>query len=113
MGAPESWGRAAARTLQRGAGSGGGIVPAPPDSRVGGAVMARVHQAKALGLVLPLALVDEMYVLLRRVRGIDPNELGRYTEQLRARMAKLAPAERFVLQRLLGLERLAAWQNSR
>jgi pSer/pThr/pTyr-binding forkhead associated (FHA) protein len=72
-----------------------------------------VQLYRALGLVLPLALVDEMYVLLRRVRGIDPNELGRYTEQLRARMTKLAPAERFVLQRLLGLERLAAWQNSR
>lgn len=66
----------------------------------------------ALDLVLPLALVDEMYVLLRRLRGIDLDELGRYTEQLRRRQATLAPAERFVLQRLLGLERLATWQGS-
>jgi pSer/pThr/pTyr-binding forkhead associated (FHA) protein len=63
-----------------------------------------------LGLVLPLALVDEMYVLLRRVRGLDLVVLRAYTEQLRERASALAPAERFVLQRLSGLERLASWQ---
>jgi hypothetical protein len=67
---------------------------------------------RALELVLPLALVDEMYVLLRRVRGLDLALLRGYTETLRARSSRLAPAERFVLQRLLGLERLAAWQTS-
>lgn len=66
----------------------------------------------ALGLVLPLALVDEMYVLLRRVRGLDIEVLRAYTERLRERTESLAPAERFVLQRLLGLERLAAWQTN-
>lgn len=65
----------------------------------------------ALGLVLPLALVDEMYVLLRRVRGLDLDVLRAYTEQLRERTETLAPAERFVLQRLSGLERLASWQT--
>jgi len=65
----------------------------------------------ALDLVLPLALVDEMYVLLRRVRGIDMAVLRGYTEALRTRTLGLAPAERFVLQRLIGLERLAAWQT--
>jgi pSer/pThr/pTyr-binding forkhead associated (FHA) protein len=65
----------------------------------------------ALDLVLPLALVDEMYVLLRKVRGLDVDVLSRYTERLRERTATLAPAERFVLQRLLGLERLASWQS--
>jgi pSer/pThr/pTyr-binding forkhead associated (FHA) protein len=64
----------------------------------------------ALDLVLPLALVDEMYVLLRRVRGIDLGVLRGYNEALRTRSQGLAPAERFVLQRLIGLERLAAWQ---
>lgn len=67
----------------------------------------------ALDLVLPLALVDEMYVLLRRVRGIDLGTLRDYTEALRTRSHGLAPAERFVLQRLIGLERLAAWQTGR
>jgi pSer/pThr/pTyr-binding forkhead associated (FHA) protein len=66
----------------------------------------------ALGLVLPLALVDEMYVLLRRVRGLDTAVLGAYTAALRARLSELAPGERFVLQRLLGLERLASWQTN-
>jgi hypothetical protein len=65
----------------------------------------------SLDLVLPLALVDEMYVLLRRVRGIDLGVLRAYTEALRTRTHGLAPAERFVLQRLIGLERLAAWQT--
>lgn len=66
----------------------------------------------AMGLVLPLALVDEMYVLLRRVRGLDTAVLGAYTDALRRRSSELAPAERFVLQRLLGLERLASWQTN-
>ncbi|HEX6766442.1 MAG TPA: FHA domain-containing protein, partial [Polyangiaceae bacterium] len=66
---------------------------------------------RALDLVLPLALVDEMYVMLRRVRGIDLGVLREYTESLRTRSHGLAPAERFVLQRLIGLERLAAWQT--
>lgn len=66
----------------------------------------------ALNLVLPLALVDEMYVLLRRVRGLDLDVLRSYTEALRGRAEELAPAERFVLQRLLGLERLASWQTA-
>jgi pSer/pThr/pTyr-binding forkhead associated (FHA) protein len=66
----------------------------------------------ALNLVLPLALVDEMYVLLRRVRGLDLDVLRSYTESLRTRSQDLAPAERFVLQRLLGLERLASWQSA-
>jgi len=66
----------------------------------------------ALDLVLPLALVDEMYVLLRRVRGIDVGILRDYNEALRTRSHGLAPAERFVLQRLIGLERLAIWQTS-
>jgi hypothetical protein len=66
----------------------------------------------ALDLVLPLVLVDEMYVLLRRVRGSICPCSARYTEALRSRSQDLAPAERFVLQRLLGLERLASWQTS-
>jgi pSer/pThr/pTyr-binding forkhead associated (FHA) protein len=67
---------------------------------------------QALDLVLPLSLVDEMYVLLRRVRGLDLKVLRGYTEYLRSRAQGLAPAERFVLQRLLGLERLASWQTN-
>ncbi len=65
-----------------------------------------------LGLPLPLALVDDMYALLRRVRGIDLGLLRDYAESLRGRAQALSPAERFVLQRIVGLERLASWQSS-
>ena len=57
----------------------------------------------------PLPIVDEMYTVLRHVRGIDRELLRRYTDFLHARAAQLSPPERFVLQRLEGLERLAAW----
>lgn len=65
-----------------------------------------------LRLPLPLALVDDMYALLRRVRGIDLGLLREYSEALRQRAENLTPAERFVVQRIVGLERLAAWQSS-
>jgi len=63
----------------------------------------------ALGETIPLPIVDEMYTVLRQVRGIDRELLRRYTDFLQARQAQLSPPERFVLQRLEGLERLAAW----
>ena len=62
----------------------------------------------ALGSSMPLPVVDEMYTVLRRVRGLDRELLHAYLEQQRARPG-LNPPERFVLQRLEGLERLAAW----
>jgi pSer/pThr/pTyr-binding forkhead associated (FHA) protein len=62
----------------------------------------------ALGATMPLPIVDEMFTVLRRVRGLDRELLHAYAEQQRSR-ADLSPPERFVLQRLEGLERLAAW----
>ena len=62
----------------------------------------------ALGATIPLPIVDEMYTVLRRVRGLDRELLRSYVDLLRAREGLSAP-ERFVLQRLEGLERLAAW----
>jgi hypothetical protein len=64
----------------------------------------------ALGAVLPLPIVDEMYTVLRRVKGLDHGVLHRYKSSLLERSAELTPPERFVLQRLEGLERLATWQ---
>lgn len=61
-----------------------------------------------LGSTMPLAIVDEMYTVLRRVRGLDRELLHQYIEQQRARPDS-SPPERFVLQRLEGLGRLAAW----
>jgi len=62
----------------------------------------------ALGSTMPLPVVDEMYTVLRRVPGLDRQLLHAYLEQQRVR-PELSPPERFVLQRLEGLERLAAW----
>jgi len=63
----------------------------------------------ALGQTIPLPIVDEMYTVLRHVRGIDRELLRSYTDFLQGRAAQLSPPERFVLQRLEGLEQLAAW----
>jgi pSer/pThr/pTyr-binding forkhead associated (FHA) protein len=65
-----------------------------------------------LRVPLPLALVDDMYALLRRVKGIDLPLLRDYSEDLRERADGLTPAERFVVQRIIGLERLATWQSN-
>ncbi|HEY0469899.1 MAG TPA: FHA domain-containing protein, partial [Polyangiaceae bacterium] len=64
---------------------------------------------EALGQTMPLPIVDEMYTVLRHVRGIDRELLRHYIDFLQARATQLSPPERFVLQRLEGLERLAAW----
>jgi hypothetical protein len=60
----------------------------------------------ALGQPLPLPVVDEMFEVLRKVRGIDRRLLDDYIELLRGK--KLGPAARFALQRIEGLARLAA-----
>ena len=70
----------------------------------------RLYQC--LRIPLPLALVDDMYALLRRVKGIDLALLREYSEELRQRADSLTPAERFVVQRIVGLERLATWQSN-
>ena len=64
---------------------------------------------EALNETIPLPVVDEMYTVLRHVRGIDRELLRRYADLLHARAAELSRPERFVLSRLEGLERLAAW----
>lgn len=64
---------------------------------------------EALNGTIPLPIVDEMYTVLRHVRGIDRDLLRRYADLLHARVEALSPPERFVLSRLEGLERLAAW----
>jgi pSer/pThr/pTyr-binding forkhead associated (FHA) protein len=65
----------------------------------------------ALGQTIPLPIVDEMYTVLRHVRGLDRELLRSYSEFLRSRGEQLSAPERFVLQRLEGLERLAGWHT--
>lgn len=56
----------------------------------------------------PAPVIDELYNALRRVSAIDLARLRGYVDQLRQRLSQYGPAERFLFQRLEGLERLAA-----
>jgi hypothetical protein len=53
-------------------------------------------------------VIDELYSALRKVNAIDLVRLRAYVAHLRERQASLGPAEKFLLQRIEGLERLAA-----
>ncbi len=56
----------------------------------------------------PAPVVDELYNAFRKVNAIDLGRLRGYVARLREKQASLGPAERFLLQRIEGLERLAA-----
>jgi hypothetical protein len=62
----------------------------------------------AQGRPCPASVIDELYQAMRKVTAIDILRLRGYIEQLRANLPNYGPAERFLLQRLEGLERLAA-----
>lgn len=58
--------------------------------------------------VLPALLVDQLHVTVRRSSSVNLAVLREYLATLHERAETLGPAERFVVQRLEGLERLAA-----
>jgi hypothetical protein len=72
-----------------------------------------VRLYRALAQPMPLPIVDEMYTLVGRVRGLDRALLRDYVDSLRLVSDSLSPTERFVLQRLEGLERMAALQSDK
>jgi hypothetical protein len=55
----------------------------------------------------PAPVVDELYNAFRRVNAVDLAKLRAYLVSLRDRSSTLGPTDRFLLQRLEGLERLA------
>jgi hypothetical protein len=57
---------------------------------------------------MPLPIIDELYTLLRKVNGIDKSLLREYVATLRSQAASYTASERFALQRIEGLERLAS-----
>lgn len=61
-----------------------------------------------LELLLPAYLVDELYSVVRKVKTVDMSILRGYAKRLRERGGERSPAERFILQRIEGLERLGA-----
>jgi pSer/pThr/pTyr-binding forkhead associated (FHA) protein len=70
-----------------------------------------VRLYRALAQPMPLPIVDELYTLVGRVRGLDRALLRDYVDSLRLVADALSPTERFVLQRLEGLERMARLQS--
>jgi hypothetical protein len=57
---------------------------------------------------LPTGVVDELYNVLRKVENVDRKLLSSYLDVLREKQQSFGPAERFLMQRIEGLERLAA-----
>lgn len=57
---------------------------------------------------LPGSVVDSLYDLLRRISGVNLAALREYVAILHAALGRLGPAEKFLVQRIEGLERLAA-----
>jgi predicted component of type VI protein secretion system len=62
----------------------------------------------AQGRPCPATVIDELYIAMRKVATVDVNRLREYLAQLRAKLSSFGPADRFLFQRLEGLERLAA-----
>ncbi len=56
----------------------------------------------------PAGIVDELYSLVRRIERVNLGALRTYIEVLRESSGTLGPAERFLVSRIEGLERLVA-----
>ncbi|MEO8900930.1 MAG: FHA domain-containing protein [Polyangiaceae bacterium] len=62
----------------------------------------------ALGRPCPAPVVDELYTVLRKVKAVNLAVLRGYLECLHDLSGNFGPADRFLLSRIEGLERLAA-----
>jgi predicted component of type VI protein secretion system len=56
----------------------------------------------------PALVVDELHTVLRKTSAVNLDALRTYVDLLRDQTAEHGPAERFLVQRIEGLERLAA-----
>lgn len=66
----------------------------------------RLHTA--VGRTCPAPVVDDLYTVMRKVKAVNMTVLRDYLESLRDLSGSLGPADRFLLSRIEGLERLAA-----
>ncbi len=60
----------------------------------------------SLHKVLPATVIDELYTVVRKAKGIDVKLFRGYVEDLKRTAGQLGPADRFLLQRIEGLDRL-------
>ena len=51
-------------------------------------------------------MVDQLYVVLRKLNGVAISGFRAYLEKLKAAAPRFSPTDRFVMQRIEGLERL-------
>ncbi|MFO0658961.1 MAG: FHA domain-containing protein [Polyangiaceae bacterium] len=58
--------------------------------------------------IMPAAIVDELYVVLRKVDNVSLAAIRTYLDDLRDLSGAYGPADRFVLQRIEGLSQLVA-----
>ena len=58
--------------------------------------------------VLPAPIIDELYTVVRKVKGIELGGIRSYLDALREMSGSFGPAERFLMQRIEGLERQIA-----
>jgi hypothetical protein len=58
--------------------------------------------------VLPAPVVDELYGVVRKVRGLELGGIRSYLDALREMSGSFGPADRFLVQRIEGLERQIA-----
>jgi pSer/pThr/pTyr-binding forkhead associated (FHA) protein len=58
------------------------------------------------GRPLPSEVVDQLYVVLRKINGVAVAGFRSYLEKLKAVAGSFSPNDRFVMQRIEGLERL-------
>jgi pSer/pThr/pTyr-binding forkhead associated (FHA) protein len=59
----------------------------------------------------PAVVIDELYGALRKVTTADVAKVKAYVEALRAQLPSFGPADRFLFQRIEGLERLATLRS--
>ncbi len=55
---------------------------------------------------LPAPVIDEMYTVVRKVRGVELTTFRAYLAELQPMTNGFGPSERFLMQRIEGLERL-------
>jgi hypothetical protein len=62
----------------------------------------------SIQLPLPGSVIDELYTVVRKAKGYDIRIIRAYVAELQRMTPQLGPAERFLVQRVEGLERLAS-----
>lgn len=62
----------------------------------------------AVARPFPATIIDELHVVLRKAQAVDLPAFRAYLSRLRGEAASFGPAERFLVQRIEGLERIAS-----